>query len=314
MRFRVAKILCALGAFSVFVFSTFGGVRVSFLQDSNSLNQTIKFLNASGCTKQGVAVFDRAVRQYNKEPLAFDLSKFSNATNGFYFFASPHELITAFPNQCPEPRHSAFNCANAVIALADSYLITTSHPDDLVGPIEVSTYPTNRELVGTASTPREAFNLASQSWARELTDPLFPESMRDMRMCLYSFLLQWYEMPVHVDEAAIDAKMLDVLRTTWKRDGIKFPEQFEVVLLYSVQPWAQGHSVRTSHAGLMLRRDGGFTYLEKIGWRGPFIRLDLDARFDLMPWLAVPLGICTNVNCHHFATFNDRTIRRISRQ
>jgi hypothetical protein len=71
------------------------------------------------------------------------------------------------------------------------------------------------------------------------------------------------------------------------------------------------HNICTRLGGLLFERKNGCTYIEKAGNRGPFIRIDLADRSDLMPWLAVPLANCTSTNCHHFATFNDRTIKRL---
>ena len=131
-------------------------------------------------------------------------------------------------------------------------------------------------------------------------------------MCLAPFLLQWYLLPASADEGTVEAKVLEVLRTTWKRDGIKFPGRFEVIQLYSAD--IAEHTIRTCHAGLLFQSKQGCTYVEKAGMRGPFIRLDLAERPDLMPWLAVPLANYTSTNCYHFATFNDRTIKKISRE
>src|SRR5437867_2769660 len=146
MCFHAAKILCALGTVSLCPLVSLSGaeVRASFLQDTNSMSQTVEFLISSGCTKQGTAVFEHAVRQYFKEPLDLDLSKFPKPINGFYYFASPHDLIAAFPKHFPEPSLLfAFNCTDALVALADGRLRTTSRPDDVVGPILVTTWPTN---------------------------------------------------------------------------------------------------------------------------------------------------------------------------
>ena len=315
MRFHAARILCALGAVSLCPLHSLSGaeVRVSFLQETNSLSQTVKFLIDSGCTKQGTTVFENAVRQYFKEPFTFDLSRFPKPTNGFYSFASPRDLIAAFPKKFPEPSLlSSFNCTDAVIALADGRLRTSARPDDVIGPILVTTYRTNHEVVGFAATPRDAFNLGWASWYREVTDPLFPASMRDARMCLSPFLLQWYLLPLSADESTVEARVLEVLRTTWKREGLEFPSQFEVVLLFGAD--VSEHTIRTCHTGLLIEDKHGCTYIEKAGKRGPFLRLDLDERSDLMPWLGVPVANCTNSSCYHFATFGDRTIKKISRQ
>jgi hypothetical protein len=136
--------------------------------------------------------------------------------------------------------------------------------------------------------------------------------MRDARICLAPFLLQWYSLPLSTGETNAQRKVLEVLRATWKREGIEFPNRFDLVMLHTAD--LSEHTMCTRHTGLLFQRKKGFTYVEKAGHHGPFVRLDLAEMSDLMPWLGVPLAGCSSPNCHHFATFNDRTIERISRK
>ena len=307
-----ALLRCALGTVLLLSLHSSGGAEVhaSFLQDSNSLLDTLRFLGKNGCTPQGIAVFQDSVREYFKEPFGFDLARFPKPTNGFYRFASPDDLIAALPQPLVETNHSFdFNCMDAVIAIAHRRLRTTLHPDDLVGPFLVTIWLTNHTAVGFPATPRDAFNVGSSSSYREVTNPLFPERMRDARMCLSPFLLRWYVLPRTAGEDTLEAEVLEVLRTTWQREALKFPSRFEVVLLHSVD--LSEHTICTCHAALLFHRKNGYTYIEKAGRWGPFIRLDLADRLDLMPWLALAFKDFPYASSHRFVTFGGRTIRRI---
>jgi hypothetical protein len=97
-----------------------------------------------------------------------------------------------------------------------------------------------------------------------------------------------------------------------RREALKFPSKFEVVLLHNVI--LSDHMMKTCHAGLLFQRGKGFTYIEKAGTRGPFIRLDLAERSDLIPWLTLPFTDYADPSFRHFATFNDRSIKKIGLQ
>jgi hypothetical protein len=42
----------------------------------------------------------------------------------------------------------------------------------------------------------------------------------------------------------------------------------------------------TVHAGLLFYHHDGFTYIEKNGGIGPFVRLDFSSKRDLLTWLS----------------------------
>lgn len=317
MRFHSVKLFWMLWTVSLLALRTSSGgeVRIAFLQDTNSLDDTLRFLTFSGCTQEGIKVFTRAVRQYYDAPFDFDFSKFPKPTNGFYSFASPQDLITALPTPLVGTNHFAgFCCTDAVSALVGGRLRTTIKPDDIIGPLMVTTWATNssRETVVTVATTRDAYNLGSSPGYIQVTEPLFPETMRDARVCLRPLLLQWQMLPLSVTNDDVETKVMEVLRAAWQREGLKFSSQFEVVLLHSAD--ISSHSICTRHTGLLFRSKQGYTYIEKAGGQGPFVRLNVTERADLMPWFNLPLANCANTNCHHFATFNDSTIIRISRQ
>jgi hypothetical protein len=318
MYFYAARIFAILSLCPLLAFGA--EVRASFLQDTNSLRQTIEFLIKSGCTKQGTTVFEHAVHRYFEESFDLDLSKFPQPVGGFYQFASLSDLIPLVTNQLPRTEHSSdFSCVDAVIALADGHLRTALHPDQVVGAILVTAPYTNSELGLTnaqamrfAATPRDAFNLVRSSFPEEGRDPLFPifpEAMRDSRICLEPLLLRWYPIPASGGEDHLETNILKVLQSTWQQETLKFPNRFEVVLFHIADP--VDHTLRTFHAALLFRHKNGCTYIEKAGTNGPFVRIDVAATSDIAPWLRMPFNDYTDTRFRHFATFNDRKIQKI---
>ena len=315
MRILSAMLLCALRTVCMLapVASGAGEIRASFLQNTNCLRETAEFLTQSGCARQGTAAFEHAVRQYFQEPFDFDFANFPEPTRGFYSFPSPRKLVTALPHRLPETQHTYdLNCMDAVILLADGQLRTRLRPDDIVGPIMAPIQTTNGEAVALTATPRDAFTLSYPAWYLEATESLIPKPMRDSRVCLVASLFRWHMLPSSTTKDNAGSRVLDVLRATWQREKVKFPARFDLVLLHNVS--INGHTVSTCHAGLLFHRNTGYTYIEKAGACGPFVRLDFVERSDLLPWLATAFTNYTDANFSKFATFNDQSIKQLNCQ
>ncbi len=109
---------------------------------------------------------------------------------------------------------------------------------------------------------------------------------------------------------ALSAKVLSVLRSYWQRDGFRFPKQFEIVLLHKAS--LSRHLCNTIHSGLLFRHGNEYTYLEKAGGKGPFVRLDLQDRGDLLSWLAADALVADSLDVALLVTFNDTTVERLN--
>jgi hypothetical protein len=199
---------------------------------------------------------------------------------------------------------------DAVIVLAGDRLQTRLRPDDIVGTILVPITTTNGEGISLAATPRDAFALICPAWYREASDTFIPPAMQDSRICLTALLFRWHLLPTSTGEENLEARVAEVLRATWQRDEIRFPAQFEVLLVHNVD--FSAHTICTCHAGLLFHRKTGYMYLEKAGGSGPFVRLDVSDKGDLVAWLATAFKDYTNANFARFVTFNDNAIKRIT--
>ncbi len=287
-------------------------VRASFLIEQAALRDTLAVLRGGGCTQEAASTFQRAVERYTSSTFNFDFGKFPKPRDGFYSFESPAALVAALPHQLADTQHSyEFNCFDTVVALASDSLRTGVRPDEISGPYLVPHTPTNRAFtILPRATARDAFTLVYPEWYRDTTAEALPKSMRDAHIGLVAALFRCHMLPQSTTEDGLARGVMDALKASWLRQGMTFPQWFEVVLCHEVslpQRWFV-----TVHAGLLFRRERGFVYVEKAGGSGPFVRLDFDDRSALLTWFGGMFRGAERLGyTHHFATFNDTKIEMV---
>jgi hypothetical protein len=287
-----------------------GTIRLSYLNDEAALRETVGILTNNGCAEESGSIFRRVVERYYAVGFDLDLSRFPERQNGFYSFPTMLELVEALPHKLSETKHVwDFNCFETVIMLAAGKLQIGLRPDENFGPFVVTTMMTNgEESVTFAATARDAFMQIYKPWYLEATESIIPRSMQDARICLTAALFRWQLLPMATSEATLDAEAVAALRADWRRENLKFPQQFEIVLVHNAD--LQAHTICTFHAGLLLHRKTGFTYLEKAGGSGPFARLDFDDRSELLQWLSA-FDKGEHRYSHLIATFNDARFEKL---
>lgn len=255
---------------------TAGPIRLSFLTERTALRDTVTILQSNGCANESCSAFQRAVAHYISTPFDFDLSQFPLQQEGFYQFESARGAVAALPQPLSQIAHNyELNCFDTTILLAGKSLHLSLRPDDLSGPFFVPRpAATNGSFtVMPVETAKAAFTLAYQAWYREASERAFPESMHDARICLTAALFRFYYLPESTTEKALPDALMSALRNAWDREGLKFPQRFEVVLCHDVG--LPQHYFVTAHASLLYPRPGGYTYIEKAGGGGRFVRVDV---------------------------------------
>ncbi|HMC27010.1 MAG TPA: hypothetical protein VKM56_04355 [Verrucomicrobiae bacterium] len=283
-------------------------MRASFLNDSKALSETVGLLRAADCTSEGVEAFRRAVERYNSSGIDLNVSAFPSLRQGFYSFGSMSQLVAALPHKLCDTKHPyEFNCFDTVIAITADRLRVSRRDDEIVGPILVPNNKTNGQFkISTVFNAKEAFMLAYPIWYRQITEGTLPKSTGDSRRPLTAALLRCHTLSTNGIDKDVGRAVIDSLRASWKRQGLGFPKNVEVVLCHEVS--VPKGLLCTAHAGVLVRRERGYTYLEKAGGSGPFVRLDIEDRSDLFPWLSAIFEAGKFGYTHHFATFNDTTI------
>ena len=288
-----------------------GTVRVSFLNTASSLEETVGLLTNNGCGQEATSVFRRVVASYYAEGFPLDSSKFPEAQNGFYSFPTMQDFTKALPHRLCDIEHAwNFNCFDTVIVVADSKLQIGIGPDENFGPFMNSMFITNgEETIAFAATARDAFCRVTAQWYRDATDSVIPKSTQNARIGLTAELFRWHLLPLSATNATVEKDVWNALRSDWKRAGVRFPEQFQVVLYHKAD--LPAHTICTAHTGLLFRHRTGYTYLEKAGGRGPFLRLDFADKADLIPWLSGAFNEREHQNAALFVTFNDADIVKL---
>jgi hypothetical protein len=287
-------------------------VRASFFSDRAALHDTLDVLRDGGCTREATGTFQREVERYTSSPFDFDFGKVPKSHAGFYAFESAPALVAALPHQLADTQHAyEINCFDAIIALAGDSLRTSVRPDDLAGPYLVPYTPTNGSFtILPRATARDAFTLAYPEWYRDATKDALPKSMRDSRVSLTATLVRCHMLPQSTTEGGLARGVMDALTASWARQSMSFPQRFEIVLCHQVsfpQRWFV-----TVHAGLLFPRQRGYTYIEKAGGSGPFVRLDFEDRAALLTWLGGMFRGAERLGyTHHFATFNDTKMEMV---
>lgn len=285
-------------------------VRVSFLVERDGLPDTLTVLKNSGCTQEAMSRFKKAVENYQATALVWDFDKFPKSQKGFFHFESASHLVAALPHQLCDSKHAYdFNCFDTLITVAAGRLRTGLRPDDIAGPFLVPHMSTNGGfMVLPAATPRDAFSLVYQPWYRDATKDAFSQS--GTRISLTAALFRCHALPGSTTEPKLGSNVFESLRASWRRDNVLFPQDFEVVLCH--QASFPQRMFLTAHAGLLFPRKKGYTYIEKAGGSGPFVRLDFDDRADLLTWLSGMFRGAGKLGyTHHFVTFNDTKIEML---
>src|ERR1041385_40605 len=158
-----------------------GTIRVSFMNDGASLEETVGILTNNGCGREARAIFRRVVERYHAEGFQLDRSKFPELKRGFYCFPTMSDAVKALPHRLCDTEHSwDFNCFDTVIVLADGKLQIGIRPDENFGPFMVSATMTNEEEgIQFTATARDAFSRRYAEWYLDATESVIPKAMQD---------------------------------------------------------------------------------------------------------------------------------------
>jgi hypothetical protein len=289
-------------------------IKISFLDNKNAIKQTTDFLLQKGCDKESVRLFQKGIDLYNSTPSDLDLKKFPPPENGFYSFQSVSDLVKALPRPLIYTGHrSELNCFDTVILLAGNQIQTTLHPDDLTGPFLPPSTKTNFEVVAEpAATPRDAYNKVWPSWYN-YPKGIFTESMQDKRICLTAALDSYYFLPLSTTRQNFGTNLLRVVKSIWKREGVKFPRNLQVVICYDGMIFDQDKFFQavSSHAGLLFQNEDEYVFIEKFGTNAPYVRFDFRNESDLLAWLRAETAPILNKDELLFVSFDDQRIKQV---
>lgn len=275
-RIFIQLLLCAVTASA-------GSIKVSFLNETQPLEDTLSILRRHGCASNAVAAYQKAICHYYSTPFEIDLRGFPEQSRGFYTFKTPEQFVAALPRRLCDIEHSyEVNCFIPVVSL--SGLWTATRPDDLVGPLlAILNRGGQKWDTCTVACTRDAF-LAQYGpdYAKEV-EAITGSKWTDQQICLLASLHTCHVLPRSTTEVTLPINLLAVLQSRWRQEGVHFPTNSDVTLLHSIdlKRWCRS---LTDHAGIGFPMQHGYMYLEKAGGQGPFVRIDLEDPVDLIPY------------------------------
>ena len=218
MQFVFARWLLVLVAASIAIapLPSTATIRVSFVNDEESMSPTLGIMSNSGFSDDSIACFRHIVKSYYAAGFDLDRSRFPKPKNGFYSFPTMDVAALALPHPVCEAQHAwDLNCFDSVIIMAGDKLQIGLRPDENFGPFLISTSLANgTESIVFAATARDAWSLNSTQWYRDATDAIFPNGMQDARICLNAELFRWHLLPASTTEPTLEKEIWNALKVS----------------------------------------------------------------------------------------------------
>lgn len=292
-----------------------GSVRISFLQDTLSLADTVSILQTNGAPKASLDAFQKAVRHYYATPFKLDTAKFPDPVQGFYHFDSVDAFLSALPTNgltCADHKDE-INCYDTVVCLVGDRLKCTLDISDK-RPYGVRYMLTNEIIQITyASSVTQAVNVAYPEWYDNTLLQVTGQKWPDTLKCISIAFSPVASLPRFTYRWNTQRKVFDTLKRHWVRHNFQFGKGFQVVLLHNAAPAAR--YMDTAHAGLLIKQPSGFTYIEKHGPKDLFFRMDFGNISDLQKFHRLSIrDIRSKYAVYSFITLNDEQILEINAQ
>ena len=262
-------------------------VRVSFLDTDAAREDTLQILAAAGCAKSNLESLDKAIAHYYQTPLAFDVSSFPPARNGFHEFTSVADFIAALgTNQLSFLDHPfELNCIDAALLLAAPRMdVAATLPAQNATYLAIQVRDNYNEWLVPVASLADVYATAHPPGTTPfMTRALgidFPAKHKTLEAVFY----QYQTLPLGTTPDTIAGAVQNALQRHWTRCGIQFSTQMFLVMLHRAR--ADYHLVATDHFGVLVKRENIYTYLEKTGGRGPFLRIDVQDPADVASYFS----------------------------
>lgn len=289
-----------------------GSVRISFLQDAQSLADTASILQSNGAPKASLEAFQKAVRHYYATPFKLDTTKFPAPAQGFYHFDSVDAFLSALPTnglECAD-HNPGINCYDTVICLAGDRMkcsldITDKHRCGV-------RYRLTNEIINItwASSVTQALHVAYPEDYNKARLLVTGQKWSDAQKCISIALSLVASLPPFTYQWNLRRAVFDTLKLHWARHHVQFGKGLQVVLLHNAAPAAR--YMDTVHAGLLIKQASGFTYIEKQGPKDLFFRMDFKDISDLLKFHELKIrDIRSKYPVYSFITLNDEQILEI---
>ena len=287
-------------------------VKISFLEDESVLADTQRLLMRAGCSSEATNILRQTVSNYFASGFVLDRTRFPEKHDGVHRFPDMKALVQALPHVLWNTQHAyEWNCFDTVISLTTPALRTTLPPDQMAGLFLAPSMPaTNSFSIRPVATARDAVSVTYPDWYRQAASGQWSGVGSDQWIGITAALFQSSVLPFSTEDHAVSRKTHEALLASWRRSGLAFPTNVQVVLCHQVS--LANRFLVTAHAALLIRDGERMSYLSKEGGSGPFVRIDFSDERDLKVWLtAMFKGAGSLGYTHHFVTWNDSRIEEL---
>ena len=269
-------------ALSCATFASGAPVRVSFLDTDGAREDTLRILVEAGCDPVNLDALQKAMVHYYQSPLALDTSLFPPANNGFHEFTSIGDFVSALgTNQLSYLDHPfELNCIDAALLLSAPRMnIAATLQAQNATYLAIQVRDNYNEWLVPAASLADVYATAHPPGTMPFMTRAFGIEFPAKHKTLEAAFYQYQTLPLGTMPDTIAPAVQNALQHHWNRCGIQFPSQISLIMLHRAR--ADYHLVVTDHFGVLVKRENIFTYLEKSGGRGPFLRIDVQDPTDV---------------------------------
>lgn len=260
-------------------------IRLSFLDSTEVVNDTISKLRTAGCSEVALKGFERFLIS-QRELFSVSRAQLEGASENNLSFASVEDLSGMSPPRFPSlvhhhrrPAPHSLMCFDVAMLLlregpveaphvwngfAEKRFVSTSLQSQggvfrlLAEPATTETFAGGHRLLSSLASYRRWTGGARRSEGEET----LALSLRATR-----------QVPGHYVNSEVALKALFNTRVdTWKRDGVVFSESLQIVLGHFVD--LKRRLIGADHVGILIPAGHRWMYLEKNGTANPLIRID----------------------------------------
>lgn len=282
MRFAYVAVVILLAGCGQSSKTSSASIRVSFLQAAAVRADTVQILRQAGCSTNGLAMFERVLDDVSRQQMQLRTDRFPQQTDGYCRFDSGEhfpDALREYPFAMLD--EDGINCIAFVAKLAKPLGFRCTPPPAQEGDTVLGAVWTEYETITTNEFPSVAAALfaAYPDDYRYLVEKQVGPVWDDEHIATCAPFSIFHPIR-HTNRTEITAQsLMEDLANAWTVRGIRFPRDTVVVTLNV--GYLNDRLMRTIHMGLAVPRGNGFMYLEKAGYRGPFIRIDLQNLADL---------------------------------
>ena len=253
-------------------------IRISFLDTPAARSNAISFLSSQGCSTSGLSAVAKAIEHYYSTSNTFDTSHFPPRINDGYTFSSTRQLVDALPYHPARTPHAyEMNCFDFVTLLLEDNLETHLLPDQCAA-IFLAPYSSDGTEIGCEPmpTPRYAFMTSYPDSYREFIASMTGRPYSDKRISLTATIDSCTPFPRSLRQSQDDLALIatSLLHGTWLGQQFSIPTNSPLILIH--EAYLNAGFMHTTHAGLLYHSGRRYSYFQKCGGAGPFMRMELE--------------------------------------